>query len=48
MEHFAELDENNMVLRVLVVNNNDIIDENGLEREQIGIGFFEKNFWNGH
>ena len=44
MAHFAELDENNMVLRVLVVSDWDIMDENGLEREQIGIGFLKKTF----
>ena len=37
MAHFAELDENNIVKRVIVVNNEDILDENGQESEQIGI-----------
>jgi hypothetical protein len=44
MAHFAELDENNIVLRVLVVNNTDIIDEQGNESEQIGINFLKKLF----
>lgn len=39
MAHFAELDENNIVLRVIVVNNKDILDENGNESEQKGIQF---------
>lgn len=39
MAHFAELDENNIVLRVIVVNNEDIIDDNGIEQEQKGIDF---------
>ncbi len=39
MAHFAELDENNIVLRVIVVNNSDMLDENGEEQESIGIGF---------
>lgn len=39
MAHFAELDENNIVLRVIVVNNSVITDENGKEDEAIGIAF---------
>jgi hypothetical protein len=39
MAHFAELDENNIVLRVIVVNNNELLDENGNEVEQKGIDF---------
>jgi len=39
MAHFAELDENNIVLRVIVVHNNELIDENGNESEQKGIDF---------
>lgn len=37
MAHFAELDENNIVLRVVVVSNDDILDENGEEQEFLGI-----------
>jgi len=36
MAHFAELDNNNVVLRVLVINNQDILDSNGNESESIG------------
>jgi hypothetical protein len=36
MAHFAEIDDSNKVLRVIVVSNNDILDENGSESEQIG------------
>jgi len=39
MAHFAQLDENNIVLQVIVVSNQDIIDENGVESEQLGIEF---------
>lgn len=39
MAHFAKLDENNIVIEVIVVNNSDIIDENGQESEQKGIEF---------
>jgi hypothetical protein len=36
MAHFAEIDGSNKVLRVIVVSNNDIIDQNGNESEQLG------------
>lgn len=38
MAHFAQL-ENNIVTRVIVVNNEVITDENGNENEQKGIDF---------
>jgi len=44
MAHFAELDENNKVLRVIVVANKDTADVNGVEKEYIGAGFCEKLF----
>ena len=37
MAHFAELDANNIVTRVIVVSNADMIDENGDEQEALGI-----------
>jgi hypothetical protein len=39
MAHFAELDETNIVTRVIVVHNNELLDENGNESEQKGIDF---------
>ena len=39
MAHFAELDKNNIVQRVIVVHNNELLDENGYESEQKGIDF---------
>jgi len=42
MAHFAKLDENNIVLEVLVVNNEDIVDDQGEESEQKGVDFFIK------
>lgn len=39
MAHFAELDENNKVLRVIVVNNDCCLDQNGDEDESIGAKF---------
>jgi len=44
MAHFAELDENNIVLRVIVVGNEDTADEDGNEVEAIGIAFCENLF----
>lgn len=41
MAHFAELDSNNTVLRVLVVSNDDITDENGDEQEELGVAFLQ-------
>jgi hypothetical protein len=37
MAHFAQLDENNIVLQVIVISNDDILDENGNECEEMGI-----------
>ena len=39
MAHFAELDGNNIVKRVIVVANNELLDGNGNESEQKGIDF---------
>jgi hypothetical protein len=44
MAHFAELDENNMVLRVIVIDTKDNSDENGNEKEEIGIAFCQNLF----
>jgi len=42
MAHFAELDENNVVLRVVVVDNKDTADATGVEKEHIGAAFCER------
>jgi hypothetical protein len=39
MAHFAEIDDTNIVLRVIVVNNEDILDQDGNENEAIGAKF---------
>ena len=39
MAHFAQLDENNVVLQVIVVNNSDCLDGNGNESEDVGVAF---------
>lgn len=42
MAHFAELDSNNTVLRVIVVDNKDTSDAYGQEQESIGIAFCQR------
>lgn len=44
MAHFAQLDENNLVLQVVVVSNNDCLDESGNESEKVGIEFCKTLF----
>jgi hypothetical protein len=44
MAHFAEIDENNVVTRVIVVGNDDCSDVNGNEVEEIGVAFCKKLF----
>lgn len=39
MAHFAQLDNDNKVLQVIVIDNNDILDENGIESEAVGQEF---------
>lgn len=39
MAHFAQIDEFGIVQRVIVVNNSELLDSNGIESESIGISF---------
>jgi len=39
MAHFAELDADNVVTRVIVVGNQDCLDDLGQESEAVGIAF---------
>lgn len=39
MAHFAEIGLNNTVQQVIVVNNVELLDENGVEQESIGQEF---------
>ena len=39
MAHFAELDKDNKVINIIVVNNNELLDDNGVESENKGIDF---------
>jgi len=49
MAHFAELDENKIVLQVIVVHNNELLDDEGQENELKGVQFcnslFGHNNW---
>jgi hypothetical protein len=42
MAHFSEIDENNVVQRVIVVANKDTADANGNEVEAIGVAFCQR------
>ena len=44
MAHFAELNSDNIVLRVVVVANSDTATEDGTENESIGVLFCQKLF----
>ncbi len=44
MAHFAELDSNNKVLRVIVIDNDVTHDEDGVEQEALGIAFCKSIF----
>ena len=44
MAHFAELDGNNVVLRVIVVDNKDCSTPDGTEVEAIGAAFCQRLF----
>jgi hypothetical protein len=44
MAHFAEIGLNNTVLRVVVVHNDELLDENGVEREAKGAEFCRNLF----
>jgi hypothetical protein len=44
MAHFAELNENNEVLQVIVIANDALLDEQGVEQESLGIVFCENLF----
>jgi hypothetical protein len=41
MAHFAELNEENVVLRVTVIHNNEMLDEDGNEQESNGVEFLQ-------
>ena len=47
MAHFAELDENNVVIRVVVINDSDCLNDNGQESEAVGVAFCQELFGGG-
>jgi hypothetical protein len=44
MAHFAEIDQNSTVLRVIVVENKDTSTPDGTEVESIGVAFCQRLF----
>lgn len=44
MAHFAELDQNNIVVRVITVSNSELLDGDGNEQEHIGVAFCQSLF----
>ena len=44
MAHFAKIGPGNIVEQVIVVNNKDTADANGVEKEYIGAAFCERLF----
>lgn len=44
MAHFAEIDELGYVLRVIVIANDEIVDDNGIEQEQLGVAQCQELF----
>ena len=49
MAHFAKISEENIVLSVHVVDNNNILNSNGIENEMVGQQFLETNSnWPSH
>ena len=44
MAHYAQIDENNIFTQVIVIDNKDTADANGVEKEYIGAAFCERLF----
>jgi hypothetical protein len=44
MAHYCKLDENNIVTEVIVIDNKDTADANGVEKEYIGAAYCERLF----
>lgn len=44
MAHFAQLDKDDRVLQVIVVDNNHLLDDDGVEQEAIGIAYLQNIF----
>ena len=49
MAHFAKISENNIVLAVLTLDNVNMLNENGIEKEEIGQQYLQThNNWPAH
>lgn len=44
MAHFAQIDENNIVQQVIVIDNENIHNSNGVEDEAVGVAFCQSIF----
>jgi len=44
MAHYAQIDSNNIVTQVIVIDNKDTADANGVEKEYIGAAYCERLF----
>lgn len=44
MAHFAKINEDNVVEQVIVVNNEVLLDSEGVEQEALGVAFCEELF----
>jgi len=44
MAHFAQLDENNIVIQVISVENSEIVDAQNVEQESLGVAFCQTLF----
>ena len=44
MAHFAQIDNNNIVINIIVVHNNELLDQDGNESELKGIDFCKSLF----
>jgi len=44
MAHFAKVNESNIVEQVIVVNNIELLDADGVEQESLGAAFCENLF----
>jgi hypothetical protein len=44
MAHFAKVNSNNIVEEVIVINNEVLLDSEGVEQEALGVAFCEELF----
>jgi len=44
MAHFAEINDQNIVQRIIVVHNNELLNSDGVEQESLGISFCQSLF----